>query len=759
MFTFARQGTNFVLEFSAEDSLGQAISSGLTVTASIRKETLYWDDTPDTFSSTPEVQLTLAFVINGLYRFTSVGGAELTTQKYEIHLTVTGHEAVNKNTTFTETIRGGISTYPDGFINYDASGPSLFAVFEKDGTFNNSCAVANNAVTLANTLGSQKINVRGAFSPSLTITDFLIRGVSVTQSTMTFVNTIAVGVVIEDCSVTSSGLASGNVSNAVIKRCLLLSDIDWDNSNGIQIIDSLIKGVHQVLGVSLVIDNSASFQGETLTLQALSAGSKFFVKKFVGNLSIISETFGNTHYIHMMGGTITFDSSNTSGSLILQGYGELVDNSGSGFTVDKTAWTDSSDIILSKYPEGGVHFDSGATANTGTTLGEDGISDNKVTDESSARQLAVALGTYKILVSGPFLLNDFGATMTGYEITGLARSETFTGSATVGIGQSVIKNLSVQGGTTFAGEISDVLFEDCMFLNSGFTATDASDLVFRNCIVKDSFDTSSTIELIGCRTQASGLLTLNSTNVSFWKVIRHVGDIKVTNTIGAKTHYIHMQGGAIEIDSSNTLGSTVLTGWGTLTDGSGGGHTVDVTGWQPLPVTSLGANLVSIKGTALSETTAGRLAANFGSFYDNNDATTTKVVDDVGGGGGGVDITSILGTNLTESGSGDMADAFTNFFNVGTALKDINDIVSASEVNTEVSDVLKVDTIAELGIGAPVKEPTFESALMLLYMSLRNANITDTSKNKIHNDAGTVIAKCDVSEVASVFTKAKFVSG
>jgi hypothetical protein len=456
MFTFARQGTNFVLEFSAEDSLGQAISSGLTVTASIRKETLYWDDTPDTFSSTPEVQLTLAFVINGLYRFTSVGGAELTTQKYEIHLTVTGHEAVNKNTTFTETIRGGISTYPDGFINYDASGPSLFAVFEKDGTFNNSCAVANNAVTLANTLGSQKINVRGAFSPSLTITDFLIRGVSVTQSTMTFVNTIAVGVVIEDCSVTSSGLASGNVSNAVIKRCLLLSDIDWDNSNGIQIIDSLIKGVHQVLGVSLVIDNSASFQGETLTLQALSSGSKFFVKKFVGNLSIISETFGNTHYIHMMGGTITFDSSNTSGTVILTGWGKKIDTSGASFTVDET-------------------------------------------------------------------------------------------------------------------------------------------------------------------------------------------------------------------------------------------------GWQPLPVASLGADLVSIKGTALSETTAGRLAANFGSFYDNNDATTTKVVDDVGGGGGGgVDLISIMGTSLTEGGAGQLADAFTKLLDVATPNKTINDIGNLTQIEGSATiDTLTLTTMFE----------------------------------------------------------------
>jgi hypothetical protein len=43
-----------------------------------------------------------------------------------------------------------------------------------------------------------------------------------------------------------------------------------------------------------------------------------------------------------------------------------------------------------------------------------------------------------------------------------------------------------------------------------------------------------------------------------------------------------------------------------------------------------------------------------------------------------------------------------------------------ADVNAEVSDVLKVDTISELGVGIPATTPTFEDALMLLYMALRN---------------------------------------
>ena len=42
-----------------------------------------------------------------------------------------------------------------------------------------------------------------------------------------------------------------------------------------------------------------------------------------------------------------------------------------------------------------------------------------------------------------------------------------------------------------------------------------------------------------------------------------------------------------------------------------------------------------ILNTALTETTAGRIAGNFDTFFENSDAATTKVVDDVGGAGGG----------------------------------------------------------------------------------------------------------------------------
>lgn len=453
MFTFAREGTNFVLEFSAEDSLGQAIDSGLTITASIRKETLYWDDTPDTFSSVSEVQLTLAFALNGLYRFTSVGGAELTTQKYEIHLTVTGHEAVNKNSTFTETIHGGLSAYPDGFINYDGDGAATGTIFEKDGTFNNKSSVANDAVTLANLLGSKQIAIRDSFTPSSNVTDFFIKGLNFKQDFFTFNNVTAENVVAEDCEVKVTDLSSGDASFSMFRRCLFNSSIDWDDSDNVQIVDSFVANTMSSEKY-LTLTNCSSFENSLFVLEPLGVGAIFNVAKFVGLLTITNETFGNTHRIHMMGGTIIIGSSNTSGNIVLTGWG---------------------------------------------------------------------------------------------------------------------KSLITTGGTV-----------------------------------------------------------------------------------------------------------------------------VDVTGWQDLPVTSLEADLISIKGTTLSETTAGRLATNFGLFYDNNDATTAKVVDDVGAAAVGVDLISIMGTSLTQGGAGQLADAFTKLLDVATPNKTINDIGNLTQIEGSATvDTLTLTTMFE----------------------------------------------------------------
>ena len=84
-------------------------------------------------------------------------------------------------------------------------------------------------------------------------------------------------------------------------------------------------------------------------------------------------------------------------------------------------------------------------------------------------------------------------------------------------------------------------------------------------------------------------------------------------------------------------------------------------------------------------------------------------------------------------------------------------------VNTEVSDVLKTDTISEMSQQAPPATPTFEEAIMYLYMALRNKLDVDTTGGtdykEFYNDAGTVIWKKAVSDDGSTYTEAEGITG
>lgn len=84
-----------------------------------------------------------------------------------------------------------------------------------------------------------------------------------------------------------------------------------------------------------------------------------------------------------------------------------------------------------------------------------------------------------------------------------------------------------------------------------------------------------------------------------------------------------------------------------------------------------------------------------------------------------------------------------------------------AEVQSEVNDALDT-AISELGVAAPTATPTIRTALMLLYMPLRNQIISQTSGTdalQIYNDAGTLICKKLMTDVAGDYTEAKMTSG
>jgi len=83
-----------------------------------------------------------------------------------------------------------------------------------------------------------------------------------------------------------------------------------------------------------------------------------------------------------------------------------------------------------------------------------------------------------------------------------------------------------------------------------------------------------------------------------------------------------------------------------------------------------------------------------------------------------------------------------------------------ADVNAEVADVVKVDTIAEMTQGVPPVAPTILEILNHLYRRLRNKVTDDGSNIKVYNGAkDTVLFKAPVSDDGSTFTKDEYVSG
>lgn len=90
----------------------------------------------------------------------------------------------------------------------------------------------------------------------------------------------------------------------------------------------------------------------------------------------------------------------------------------------------------------------------------------------------------------------------------------------------------------------------------------------------------------------------------------------------------------------------------------------------------------------------------------------------------------------------------------------LND-VSTSEVLTQVNAALDT-AISELGVGVPTATPTLRTALILLYMALRNkidVPTTATDTLEIHNDAGTRIAQKLLTDDGTDYSEAKMTSG
>jgi hypothetical protein len=149
---------------------------------------------------------------------------------------------------------------------------------------------------------------------------------------------------------------------------------------------------------------------------------------------------------------------------------------------------------------------------------------------------------------------------------------------------------------------------------------------------------------------------------------------------------------------------------------------------------SFGEGSASVQGAV-----TGAVASVTGNVGGNVVGSVGSVTGNVGGNVGG-NVTGNVGGNVTGS--------------VGSLAAQ-----AKADVNAEVVDVIFTDTISQLAQAQPTATPTVGTALMLLYMALRNAGTTTGSTLTIANSAGTVICKGTLSDDGTTFTKAILVAG
>lgn len=226
--------------------------------------------------------------------------------------------------------------------------------------------------------------------------------------------------------------------------------------------------------------------------------------------------------------------------------------------------------------------------------------------------------------------------------------------------------------------------------------------------------------------------------------------------------------------SSPVTASEIVDEWETQSQADPTGFHINVQEWIGTAVTLSGNNRPDVNvdewGDVLLETT---------------NPLPNAVADGAGGlpisDAGGLDLdTKLANTNeITVARMG----ALTDWINGGRldllldAIKVITDAITTTgtglsgipwnaawdgEVESEVNDALDT-AISELSQAQPATTPTLRTALMLLYMALRNRLDVQTAGDpdtlEVYNDAGTKIAQKTITDDGSDYSEAKMVSG
>ena len=318
-------------------------------------------------------------------------------------------------------------------------------------------------------------------------------------------------------------------------------------------------------------------------------------------------------------------------SIILDPSVELVDGNAVTHVLLDFGIENNGDI--SKH-EGAAWFDSGATANTNTKLGTDGIPKRAVTTFAAAKTISDNLGTKRIKIKGTATLTQ---SLDGYILEAWISGRQFNGSP---------DTLNLNGSFTYSN-----LYVEGLSVNSDGTSTIADSNVWVNTRQLGPSDLGGTYENcsfgsdlydVNVDTVINNGFAFKETNNTVNFEVNNANTVLVINNLAANISIQNLtlsnqaafvSGSSIHtllLSSSNNDGLIDISGIPETDDQTGAGCTVVLRFYKGEVSGIVDSNLLEILGTGLNESSAGRIEGNFEFFFDNDDNQTAKKVDDVG---------------------------------------------------------------------------------------------------------------------------------
>jgi hypothetical protein len=451
------------------------------------------------------------------------------------------------------------------------------------------------------------------------------------------------------------------------------------------------------------------------------------------------------------------------------------------------------------YDNGAIWFDSGAS-NTNTVVGIDGTSRNPVSTMGAVNTLLASTNLHRVEVAP-------GSTIT---FAASQDSQVFHGENwTLALGGQSVSATHIIGATVtgICTGASKPTFENCHF-----GAVTMPPVHFEGCTLEGTLTIGSAGDFAFARCQSGvpGAATpildfgaaLNSSEVGFRGFS---GGIHIHNMgAGTGTYLMTLEGdGQLIINANCSATSSVeLRGDFKVTDNASGAVTVtrdddsaniiltlaDTNETQgKLPTNNImGSSVTSDKDDEIDAIkTVTDLLPNAGALTDidtgiNNlevrlTAARGGYLDELGPTNIPADVDTLL-ARLTAARAGylDELNAPNIPADIDTLLTRITALIATkaemdaahallatpAQVNTEVSDVIKIDTSTLPGQGTPTAIPTLEDAIMYLFKQFRNKETQTATEYALYaDDTTTKDQKATVSDDATTFTKGEMTTG